>query len=87
MSQTASAESPPRHDSRQATLEHDGVEPRSKAGRRVSEQTYWDAYNRHPDFHYEWNNGVLEGEGQSCIIWYESLRQSPKLWPVKQAFG
>ena len=60
MSQTAFAESPPRHDSRQATAEPDGVEPRSDAGRRVSEQTYWETYYRHPDFHYEWSNGVLE---------------------------
>ena len=32
----------------------------SEAGRRVSEERYWRDYYEHPDFNYEWNNGILE---------------------------
>ena len=32
----------------------------SEAGKRVSEEVYWKNYYEHPDFNYEWNNGVLE---------------------------
>ena len=32
----------------------------SEAGKRVSEEVYWKDYFEHPDFNYEWNNGVLE---------------------------
>jgi Uma2 family endonuclease len=35
-------------------------EPRSEAGRYVSEELYWAEYYENPDFHYEWNNGRLE---------------------------
>ena len=34
--------------------------PRSEAGLRVSEEEYWAKYYHHPDFQYEWNNGILE---------------------------
>ena len=32
----------------------------SEHGRHVSEQEYWEKYYEHPDFRYEWNNGILE---------------------------
>lgn len=32
----------------------------SEAGKRVSEADYWAYYYEHPDFSYEWNNGILE---------------------------
>ncbi len=32
----------------------------SEDGLEVSEEEYWDRYYNHPDFTYEWNNGVLE---------------------------
>ena len=35
-------------------------EIRSDDGLRVSEAVYWEKYYEHPDFRYEWNNGVLE---------------------------
>jgi Uma2 family endonuclease len=34
--------------------------PRSEAGKAVSEAVYWRDYYEHPDFTYEWNNGILE---------------------------
>ncbi|MCB0108606.1 MAG: Uma2 family endonuclease [Caldilineaceae bacterium] len=34
--------------------------PRSEAGKAVSEEVYWRDYYEHPDFSYEWNNGILE---------------------------
>ncbi|MCB0061520.1 MAG: Uma2 family endonuclease [Caldilineaceae bacterium] len=34
--------------------------PRSEAGKVVSEEVYWRDYYEHPDFNYEWNNGILE---------------------------
>src|SRR5204863_5150743 len=34
--------------------------PRSEDGLYVSEQLYWAEYYNHPDFNYEWNNGILE---------------------------
>jgi Uma2 family endonuclease len=36
------------------------IEPRSEAGKRVSEETYWKEYYLEADIHYEWNDGVLE---------------------------
>jgi len=36
------------------------TEPVSEDGRNVSEQEYWENYYEHPDFNYEWNNGILE---------------------------
>ena len=35
-------------------------EPISEAGKWVSEAEYWENYYDHPDFSYEWNNGILE---------------------------
>ena len=34
--------------------------PQSQAGLPVSEEEYWQFYYQHPDFNYEWNNGILE---------------------------
>ena len=34
--------------------------PYSADGLRVSEQEYWEKYYEVSDYHYEWNNGVLE---------------------------
>ncbi len=34
--------------------------PRSEAGRRITEEEYWKHYYEHPDFSYEWNDGILE---------------------------
>lgn len=34
--------------------------PESEDGRYVSEELYWQTYYEHPDFNYEWNNGILE---------------------------
>ena len=34
--------------------------PQSEDGRYVSEELYWQTYYEHPDFNYEWNNGILE---------------------------
>lgn len=35
-------------------------EPISEADKRVTEEEYWAKYYEHPDFSYEWNNGILE---------------------------
>ena len=35
-------------------------EPISEVGKWVSEAEYWADYYEHPDFSYEWNNGILE---------------------------
>lgn len=32
----------------------------SEDGRFVTEEEYWEKYYEHPDFNYEWNNGILE---------------------------
>jgi len=41
--------------------------PKSKDGLRVSEDNYWKYYYDHPDFNYEWNNGVLEEKAVSNL--------------------
>ncbi|MFZ4657688.1 MAG: Uma2 family endonuclease [Caldilineaceae bacterium] len=38
----------------------DATLPKSQAGLVVSEEAYWRVYYNHPDFNYEWNNGILE---------------------------
>lgn len=35
-------------------------QPHSEAGKHVSEAVYWRDYYEHPEFTYEWNNGILE---------------------------
>ena len=44
--------------------------PKSKDGLRVSEDNYWKYYYDHPDFNYEWNNGVLEEKAVSNLRGY-----------------
>ena len=41
-------------------LIREDITPRSEAGLMVSEEVYWKNYYEHPDFSYEWNNGILE---------------------------
>jgi Uma2 family endonuclease len=40
----------------------------SEDGLRVSEAEYWAKYYEHPDFSYEWNNGVLEVKPMAEVI-------------------
>ena len=40
--------------------EEDDTYPVSEDGKYVSEEVYWEEYYEHPDFNYEWNNGILE---------------------------
>ena len=35
-------------------------QPQSEDGKVVSEAVYWRDYYEHPDFNYEWNDGILE---------------------------
>ncbi len=57
------------------------VEPQSADGLRVSEDTYWRDYYLESDFHYEWNNGVLEEKPVSdyktylVYAWFTRLLQ------------
>jgi Uma2 family endonuclease len=64
MSQTAFVDrSVPRQTDRRPPghgADPERVEPRSEAGRRVSEATYWNDYYLGSDIRYEWNNGMLE---------------------------
>lgn len=73
MSQTALAGPPaPQRSDRQVSVpELEPVEPRSEAGKRVSEETYWNRYYLESDIHYEWNNGVLEEKPVSDFETYE----------------
>ncbi|KPA10867.1 protein containing DUF820 [Candidatus Magnetomorum sp. HK-1] len=47
-------------------LDHSNFEPeleesiQSEDGKFVSEEEYWETYYEHPDFKYEWKNGILE---------------------------
>jgi len=60
----------------------------SEDGLRVSEAVYWEKYYDHPDFNYEWNDGVLEEKPVShysqytvyewlVALLYEYLRVRP----------
>lgn len=40
--------------------DHRASQPKSEDGKVVSEAVYWRDYYEHPDFNYEWNNGILE---------------------------
>ncbi|MCE7989886.1 MAG: Uma2 family endonuclease [Caldilinea sp. CFX5] len=53
-----------------ATL--DRLEPRSEAGKYVTEEEYWRDYYDHPYFNYEWNNGILEEVPVSDLKQYSS---------------
>ncbi|KPA09358.1 protein containing DUF820 [Candidatus Magnetomorum sp. HK-1] len=41
-------------------LIREDITPQSEDGLMVSEEEYWKNYYEHPDFNYEWNNGILE---------------------------
>jgi len=51
----------------------------SEDGKAVSEEEYWQKYYEHPDFNYEWNNGILEEVPVSdylnieMFVWFEEL--------------
>ncbi len=53
----------------------------SEDGKRVSEEAYWQHYYHHPDFSYEWNNGILEVKSMSdfaksqLYLWFSTLLQ------------
>ena len=57
MSERTTTISTPENGHRNGWATH---EPISEAGKRVSEEVYWAEYYEHPDFSYEWNNGILE---------------------------
>lgn len=42
----------------------------SEEGLPVTEDVYWGKYYEHPDFDYEWNNGVLEAKPMSDYVKY-----------------
>lgn len=46
---------------------HVSEEPISEAGKWVSEEDYWEHYFHHPDFNYEWNDGILEEKPVSDV--------------------
>ena len=48
--------------------------PKSKDGFRVSEKNYWRYYYDHPDFNYEWNNGLLEEKAVSNLRGFNIFR-------------
>ena len=45
--------------------------PKSEDGKWVSENDYWENYYGHPDFNYEWNNGILEEKAVSNLKGYD----------------
>ncbi len=50
-------------------LRRDGFS-RSEDGRAVSEEEYWEKWYGHPDFCYEWRNGILE---EKPVSEYETI--------------
>lgn len=68
--------------------------PLSKAGKRVSEARYWDAYYEYADISYEWNDGVLEEKPVSDYLsflvyrWFVSvLEQFLTVHPIGKMVG
>ena len=66
----------------------------SEAGKRISEQDYWQNYYEHPDFHYEWNNGLLEEKPMSDYLSFEMyqwflqlLKEYLKTFPEGRLMG
>ena len=45
--------------------------PISAHGLRVSEQDYWEKYYEVSDYHYEWNNGILEEKPVSDYVTFK----------------
>jgi len=74
-------------------------EPQSEAGRYVSEAVYWTTYYEHPDFNYEWINGILEekplpdyaqvlsyGWFQALLRWYLQMNPIAKMIFLEMGF-
>lgn len=74
-------------------------ESRSEAGRYVSEAVYWARYYENSDFHYEWNNGILEekplpdyeqvlsyGWFQGLLRWYLQVYPIAKMIFLEMGF-
>jgi len=60
----------------------------------VSEKVYWENYYSHPDFNYEWNEGVLEEKpmsdyaGYLMYLWFiEILRHFFTVYPIGKMIG
>ena len=75
-----------------ATL--DRLEPRSEAGKYVTEEEYWRDYYNHPYFNYEWNNGILEEvpvsdlKQYSSFDWFDDLlREFLQVYPMAKKVG
>jgi Uma2 family endonuclease len=51
----------------------------SEDGRYVTEEEYWEKYYEHPDFNYEWNNGILEEKPVSDYLNIKMYRWLVKL--------
>jgi Uma2 family endonuclease len=75
-----------------ATLE--ALEPRSEAGKYVTEEEYWRDYYNHPYFNYEWNNGILEEvpvsdfKQYSSYDWFNDLvREFLEVNPIAKKVG
>lgn len=75
------------------------VEPQSEAGRWVSEADYWADYYDRSDFHYEWNNGILEEKPvpdfaqvlvydwfQALLRWYLEVNPIAKMIFLEMGF-
>lgn len=65
--------------------------PRSEAGKAVSEVVYWRDYYEHPEFTYEWNNGILEekpmADVRNSLIYqwlFSLLRAYLEVHPIAQ---
>ncbi|MBF0450195.1 MAG: Uma2 family endonuclease [Candidatus Magnetomorum sp.] len=68
--------------------------PQSEEGLRVSEEDYWKHYYEHPDFRYEWNDGVLEvkamGDFASYLLadWFiEIIKENIKTFKQARLIG
>ncbi|MDM8530677.1 Uma2 family endonuclease [Anaerolineales bacterium HSG25] len=57
----------------------DYIIPQSREGMQVSEAEYWKNYYEHPDFNYEWNNGILEEVPMADLINYRMYQWFIKL--------
>jgi len=70
------------------------IEPRSEAGKYVTEEEYWCDYYNHPYFTYEWNNGILEEvpvsdfKQYSSYDWFNDLvREFLEVNPIAKKVG
>ena len=57
---------------RNGTGTQEVLDPLSEDGNYVSEELYWAEYYEHPDFNYEWNNGILEEKPVTDATQYSS---------------